>query len=61
MTNIYGKGGHAKVVNSVIKFPKKVVYWNDDDYNDNIKGYWIIAVGNNKSRKKIAEKSSVFI
>ena len=56
MTNIYGKGGHAKVVNSVIKFPKKVMYWNDDDYNDNIKGYWIIAVGNNQNRKKIAEK-----
>ena len=53
MTNIYGKGGHAKVVNSVIKFPKKVVYWNDDDYNDNIKGYWIIAVGNNKNRKRL--------
>jgi len=56
MTNIYGKGGHAKVVNSVIKFPKKVMYWNDDDYNDRIKGYWIIAIGNNQNRKKIAEK-----
>lgn len=56
MINIYGKGGHAKVVNSVIKFPKKVIYWNDDDYNNNIKGYWIIAIGNNQSRKKIAEK-----
>ncbi len=56
MINIYGKGGHAKVVNSVIKFSKKVIYWNDDDYNNNIKGYWIIAIGNNQSRKKIAEK-----
>jgi acetyltransferase EpsM len=56
MINIYGKGGHAKVVNSVIKFPKKVMYWDDDDYNDKIKGYWVIAIGSNEARKRIAEK-----
>lgn len=56
MINIYGKGGHARVVNSVLKYPKKVMYWNDDDYNDSIKGHWVIAIGNNQNRKKVAEK-----
>ena len=53
---IVGSGGHAKVVNSVIKFPKKVTYWNDGDYIDRIKGNWVIAIGNNQTRKKIAEQ-----
>ena len=55
MINIYGKGGHARVVNSALKYPKKIMYWNDDDYNDNIEGHWIIAIGNNQNRKNIAK------
>ena len=45
MINIYGKGGHARVVNSALKYPKKIMYWNDDDFKDNIEGHWIIAKG----------------
>ena len=32
------------------------MYWNDDDYNNKIKGDWVIAIGNNQNRKKIVEK-----
>lgn len=56
MINIYGKGGHAKVVNSAIKYPKKIMFWNDDDYSKEIRGSWVIAIGNNQSRKRIAKK-----
>ena len=67
MINIYGKGGHANVLNSILwnTHPKQIKFWNDesyekevgdfDPYNNNIKGDWIIAIGNNKSRKRIAE------
>ena len=58
MINIYGKGGHAKVVNSVLKsrHPKRVAFWDDKDYHKDIKGHWIIAIGDNANRKKIADK-----
>jgi sugar O-acyltransferase (sialic acid O-acetyltransferase NeuD family) len=67
MINIYGKGGHAKVIESVLwnTHPKQITFWDDesyerevgefDPYNNNIKGNWVIAIGNNKSRKRIAE------
>ena len=67
MINIYGKGGHANVLNSILynTHPKQIKFWNDesyekevgefDPYNNNIKGNWIIAIGNNKNRKKISE------
>ena len=67
MINIYGKGGHANVLNSILwnTHPKQIKFCNDesyekevgdfDPYNNNIKGYWLIAIGNNKSRKRIAE------
>ena len=67
MINIYGNGGHANVLNSILynTHPKQIKFWNDesyekevgefDPYNNNIKGNWIIAIGNNKNRKKISE------
>lgn len=56
MINIYGKGGHSKVVNSAISHPKKVMFWNDDDYRKGLDGSWVIAIGNNQHRKTIAKK-----
>ena len=67
MINIYGKGGHANVLTSILQnvHSKQIKFWNDesyekevgdfDPYNNNIKGDWIIAIGNNKNRKKVAE------
>ncbi len=57
MINIYGKGGHAKVISSVLKsrHPKRIAFWNDEDF-DLQEGNWIIAIGNNADRKRIAEE-----
>ena len=54
MINIYGKGGHAKVVNSVLG-GSQISFYNDEDFNLQ-QGPWVIAIGNNKSRKRIAEE-----
>ncbi len=54
MINIYGKGGHANVVNSVLG-SSQVNFYNDEDFNLQ-EGPWVIAIGNNKSRKRIAEE-----
>lgn len=54
MINIYGKGGHAKVVNSVLG-GSQISFYNDEDF-DLQQGPWVIAIGNNKSRKRIAEE-----
>jgi len=60
MINIYGKGGHAKVVkNALDTHPQKVrisYLYNDDDYNSKLEDPWIIAIGNNQNRKTIANK-----
>tara|TARA_B100001057_G_C22854427_1_gene952195 strand:- start:2324 stop:2905 length:582 start_codon:yes stop_codon:yes gene_type:complete len=67
MINIYGNGGHAKVINSILyeTHPNQIKFWNDesfekevgdfDPWNNNIEGNWLIAIGNNKSRKRISE------
>ncbi len=70
MINIYGNGGHAKVISSLLYQthdldPTQLKFWNDssyekevgdfDPYNNNIEGKWLIAIGNNNSRKRIAE------
>lgn len=55
MINIYGKGGHAKVLKSSLQY-KKLNFWNDEDFREGIEGDWVIAIGNNQSRKKIANK-----
>jgi sugar O-acyltransferase (sialic acid O-acetyltransferase NeuD family) len=54
MINIYGKGDHAKVVSSSIRL-QKFKFWDDNDYDPKSKGLWVIGIGNNKIRKKIAE------
>jgi len=54
MINIYGKGGHAKVVSSVLD-SSQINFYNDEDF-DLQEGPWIIAIGNNKSRKRIAQE-----
>jgi sugar O-acyltransferase (sialic acid O-acetyltransferase NeuD family) len=56
MINIYGKGGHAKVVNSVVEAWYTPAFFNDDDYDESIKGSWVIGIGHNKSRKRVAEE-----
>jgi len=57
MINIYGKGGHARVVNSVLwnRHPNQINFYNDEDFNLQ-EGNWIIAIGNNTARKRIAEE-----
>ena len=58
MINIYGKGGHARVVIDAIvnhtENPHFVEDYNDDDFDDNVMDPLVIAIGNNKDRKKIA-------
>lgn len=55
MINIYGKGDHAKVVKSTIALEHCKLF-DDGDYKPSSKGLWIIGIGNNKSRKRIAEE-----
>lgn len=60
MINIYGKGGHARVVKYALDtHPQKVripYMYNDDDYDSTLTDPWVIAIGDNKSRKLIANK-----
>mgnify|MGYP003643344906 CR=1 FL=1 len=60
MINIYGKGGHARVVADAIvnhnKNPHFVEDYNDDDFDNTLMDPWVIAIGNNEDRKKIANK-----
>jgi sugar O-acyltransferase (sialic acid O-acetyltransferase NeuD family) len=56
MINIYGKGGHAKVVRSVVDDWCVASFFNDDDYSTSVKGTWVIGIGNNKNRKRVAEE-----
>ena len=57
MINIYGKGGHAKVVNSVLwnKHPNQINFYDDEDF-DLQEGNWVIGIGNNTNRKRVAEE-----
>jgi len=60
MINIYGKGGHARVVTDAIVnhkvHPHFVEDYNDDDFDDTVMDPWVIAIGNNEDRKRIANK-----
>jgi sugar O-acyltransferase (sialic acid O-acetyltransferase NeuD family) len=61
MINIYGKGGHANVLTSILQnvHSKQINFWNDESYEKGVGDFgpwpWIIAIGNNKNRKKVAE------
>lgn len=55
MINIYGKGGHAKMIASLVD--DTYSFFNDDDfYKADIHHDWIIGIGNNNDRKKISKK-----
>lgn len=57
MINIYGKGGHAKVVDSTFKTLNftQIRFWDQNDSQIETKGHWIIAIGNNKHREAAAK------
>ncbi len=61
MINIYGKGGHARMIASLLE--ETVSFYNDTDYYKAKDHPWIIGIGDNANRKKIAErlKHSEFI
>lgn len=54
MINVYGKGGHAKMISSLIR--ETVSFYDDTDYYTSKKYPWFIGIGDNKNRKKIANK-----
>ena len=56
MINIYGKGGHAKMIASLFKETYSFFY-NDDDYKNANDLPWVVAIGDNKARKKVAENN----
>jgi sugar O-acyltransferase (sialic acid O-acetyltransferase NeuD family) len=55
MINIYGKGDHAKVVSSSIRL-QNFKFYDDTDYDPLAEGLWVIGIGNNIFRKRIAEE-----
>ena len=55
MINIYGKGDHAKVVSSSIRL-QQFEFYDDSDYDPTVEGLWVIGIGNNIFRKRIAEE-----
>jgi sugar O-acyltransferase (sialic acid O-acetyltransferase NeuD family) len=57
MINIYGKGGHAKMIESLLDV--KCNFYNDSDYDKYVpadENFWIIGIGDNASRKRVSEK-----
>lgn len=54
MINIYGKGGHARMIASLLK--ETVSFYDDTDYYKAKDHPWIIGIGDNGNRKKIAER-----
>jgi len=66
MINIYGNGGHAKVITSALSDTdsRKIKFWDDESYEKEIGvstvgpdffGKWIIAIGSNEARKRISQ------
>jgi len=51
MINIYGKGGHAKMIASLLN--ETCLFYNDHDYEKADNYPWVIAIGNNQDRKKV--------
>jgi sugar O-acyltransferase (sialic acid O-acetyltransferase NeuD family) len=54
MINMYGKGGHARMIASLTE--ETVSFYDDSDYYKAKDLLWIIGVGNNQDRKKVAER-----
>jgi sugar O-acyltransferase (sialic acid O-acetyltransferase NeuD family) len=54
MINIYGKGGHARMIASLLEY--SVLFYDENDFLEAKNHPWIIGVGDNESRKKISEK-----
>jgi len=55
MINIYGKGGHARMIGSLLEESYRL--YNDQDYDTAGDYPWIIGVGNNSDREKIAKNN----
>lgn len=53
MINIYGKGGHAKMIASLLK-DETCKFYDDSDYIYTKDIFWFIGVGDNVNRKRIA-------
>lgn len=59
MINIYGKGGHARMIASVLN--ESFTFYDDDDYKmANPNHLWIIAIGDNLNREKVAKRLNGF-
>jgi sugar O-acyltransferase (sialic acid O-acetyltransferase NeuD family) len=58
MINIYGKGGHARMIASLLG--GSVSFYGENDFFEAENHSWIIGVGDNASRKLIAEKLKFF-
>jgi len=55
MIQIYGKGGHARMIASILE--QDASFFDDDDVHKASElSDWIIGVGHNSDRRKIAEK-----
>ena len=55
MIQIYGKGGHARMIASILD--GEVSFFNDETFHEaNNMSEWIIGIGNNSDRLKIATK-----
>lgn len=61
MINIYGKGGHARMIASLLEHT--VLFYNDEDYYRAGNHPWFIGIGDNGNRKKVADrlKGSEFV
>ena len=53
MINIYGKGGHGMMIGSLTD--ESYSLYNDDDWKRAGDHPWIVGIGDNKNRKKVAK------
>lgn len=54
MINIYGKGGHARMIASLLELECSL--YNDTDYQTASGNSWLIGIGDNRDRKRVTEK-----
>lgn len=56
VVNIYGKGGHGKMIASLLDHIKvDYEFFDDSDFRNTTGNDWIIGIGDNSNRKKVAE------